>query len=57
MLVVQSVLVGTPLQEQADLPEGRRERVGARPGDLGPAGGRGTCDSPRAAQERGVVQG
>lgn len=33
LLVIQGVLVGTPLQEQADLSEGRRERVGAGPGD------------------------
>lgn len=33
LLVVQGVLVGTPLQEQADLSEGRRERVRAGPGD------------------------
>lgn len=40
LLLVQGVLVSTPLQEQADLTEGRRGRVGAGPADPGTVEGR-----------------
>lgn len=66
LLVIQGMLVSSPLQEQADLTEGWRGQVGAGPGRAkatpGPrpraaAGRRGAGDSPRPSQECGVMQG